>query len=185
MKVIVFLFAVLFVATSPAFGKLTDEELQAMEGMMNTVLMPVMNELRIMKEELAAVKAEVAAVKTEVSELKAEVSELKAEVQGMNTELGKVKAEVNGLKEEVNGLRGEVGEAKGEVRGQGHRITDLRTFWVAGIGLMVTAIAFLYRKVSRLEMALALLQAENARLKSPIVTEGGAPIQTRKMPSES
>lgn len=178
MKVIVFLFVVLFVGTSPAFGKLTTEELQAMEGMMNTVLMPVMNELRIMKEELAAVKAEVAAVK-------AEVSELKAEVQGMNTELGKVKAEVNGLKAEVNGLRGEVGEAKGEVRGQGHRITDLRTFWVAGIGLMVTAIAFLYRKVSRLEMALALLQAENARLKSPIVTEGGAPIQTRKMPSES
>lgn len=178
MKVIVFLCVVLFVATSPAFGKLTAEEIQAMEGMMNTVLMPVMNELRIMKEELAAVKAEVAAVK-------AEVSELKAEVQGMNTELGKVKAEVNGLKEEVNGLRGEVGEAKGEVRGQGHRITDLRTFWVAGIGLMVTATAFLYRKVSRLEMALALLQAENARLKSPVVTEGGAPIQTRKMPSES
>ena len=171
MKVIVFLFVVLFVATSPAFGKLTAEEIQAMEGMMNTVLMPVMNELRIMKEELAAVKAEVATVKAEVSELKAEVSELKAEV--------------NGLKAEVNGLRGEVGEAKGEVRGQGHRITDLRTFWVAGIGLMVTAIAFLYRKVSRLEMALALLQAENARLKSPIVTEGGAPIQTRKMPSES
>ena len=171
MKVIVFLFVVLFVATSPAFGKLTDEELQAMEGMMNTVLMPVMNELRVMKEELAAVKAEVATVKAEVSELKAEVSELKAEVSG--------------LKAEVNGLRGEVGEAKGEVRGQGHRITDLRTFWVAGIGLMVTAIAFLYRKVSRLEMALALLQAENARLKSPIVTESGAPIQTRKMPSES
>ena len=178
MKVIVFLFVVLFVATSPAFGKLTAEELQAMEGMMNTVLMPVMNELRVIKEELATVKAE-------VSELKAEVSELKAEVQGMNTELGKVKAEVNGLKEEVNGLRGEVGEMKGEVRGQGHRITDLRTFWVAGIGLMVTAIAFLYHKVNRLEMALALLQAENARLKSPIVTEGGAPIQTRKMPSES
>ena len=171
MKVILFLFAVLFVATSPAFGKLTAEELQAMEGMMNTVLMPVMNELRVMKEELAAVKAEVATVKAEVNGLKAEVSELKAEV--------------NGLKAEVNGLRGEVGEAKGEVRGQGHRITDLRTFWVAGIGLMVTAIAFLYRKVSRLEMALALLQAENARLKSPIVTEGGGPIQTRKMPSES
>ena len=171
MKVIVFLFVVLFVATSPAFGKLTDEELQAMEGMMNTVLMPVMNELRVMKEELAAVKAEFATVKAEVNGLKAEVSGLKAEVSG--------------LKAEVNGLRGEVGEAKGEVRGQGHRITDLRTFWVAGIGLMVTAIAFLYRKVSRLEMALALLQAENARLKSPIVTEGGAPIQTRKMPSES
>ena len=82
-------------------------------------------------------------------------------------------------------MRGEVGEAKGEVRGQGHRITDLRTFWVAGIGLMVTATAFLYHKVNRLEMAMALLQAENARLKSPIVTEGGAPIQTRKMPSES
>ena len=171
MKVIVFLCVVLFVATSPAFGKLTAEEFQAVEGMLNTALMPVMNELRIMKEELATVKAE--------------VSELKAEVQGMNTELGKVKAEVNGLKEEVNGLRGEVGEMKGEVRGQGHRITDLRTFWVAGIGLMVTAIAFLYHKVNRLEMAMALLQAENARLKSPIVTEGGAPIQTRKMPSES
>ena len=171
MKVIVLLLFVLFVGLSPAFGKLTAEELQAVEGMLNTALMPVMNELRVMKEELAAVKTE--------------VSGLKAEVQGMNTELGKVKEEVNGLKEEVNGLKGEVGEAKGEVRGQGHRITDLRTFWIAGIGLMVTAIAFLYHKVSRLEMALALLQAENARLKSPIVTESGAPIQTRKMPSES
>ena len=178
MKVIGFLFVVLFVGLSPAFGKLTAEELQAVEGMLNTALMPVMNELRVMKEELADVKTE--------------VSGLKAEVQGMNTELGKVKEEVNGLKKEVNGLKaevnglkGEVGEAKGEVRGQGHRITDLRTFWIAGIGLMVTAIAFLYRKVSRLEMALALLQAENARLKSPIVTESGAPIQTRKMPSES
>ena len=164
MKVIVLLLVVLFVGLSPAFGKLTAEELQAVEGMLNTALMPVMNELRVMKEELAAVKAELAAVKTEVSGLK---------------------DEVNGLKAEVNGLKGEVGEAKGEVRGQGHRITDLRTFWIAGIGLMVTAIAFLYRKVSRLEMALALLQAENARLKSPIVTESGAPIQTRKMPSES
>ena len=157
MKVIVCLLFVLFVGLSPAFGKLTAEELVAVEGMLNTALMPVMNELRVMKEELADVKAELADVKTEVS----------------------------GLKEEVNGLKGEVGEAKGEVRGQGHRITDLRTFWIAGIGLMVTAIAFLYRKVSRLEMALALLQAENARLKSPIVTESGAPIQTRKMPSES
>ena len=171
MKVIVCLFFVVFVGLSPAFGKLTAEELQAVEGMLNTALMPVMNELRVMKEELADVKAE--------------VNGLKAEVQGMNTELGKVKDEVNGLKEEVNELKGEVGEAKGEVRGQGHRITDLRTFWIAGIGLMVTAIAFLYHKVSRLEMALALLQAENARLKSPIVTESGAPIQTRKMPSES
>ena len=171
MKVIVFLFFMVFVCILPAFGKLTAEELQAVEGVMNTALMPVMNELRVMKEELAAVKAE--------------VNGLKAEVQGMNTELGKVKDEVNGLKDEVNGLKGEVGEAKGEVRGQGHRITDLRTFWIAGIGLMVTATAFLYHKVSRLEMSLALLQAENARLKSPIVTESGAPIQTRKMPSES
>ena len=164
MKVIVCLFFVVFVCILPAFGKLTAEELQAVEGMLNTALMPVMNELRVMKEELAAVKTE--------------VSGLKAEVNGL-------KAEVNGLKAEVNGLKGEVGEAKGEVRGQGHRITDLRTFWIAGIGLMVTATAFLYHKVSRLEMALALLQAENARLKSPIVTESGAPIQTRKMPSES
>ena len=157
MKVIVLLLFVLFVGLSPAFGKLTAEELVAVEGVMNTALMPVMNELRVMKEEFADVKAELADVKTEVS----------------------------GLKEEVNELKGEVGEAKGEVRGQGHRITDLRTFWIAGIGLMVTATAFLYHKVSRLEMALALLQAENARLKSPIVTESGAPIQTRKMPSES
>ena len=164
MKVIVCLLFVLFVCILPAFGKLTAEELQAVEGVMNTALMPVMNELRVMKEELADVKTE--------------VSGLKAEVNGL-------KAEVNGLKEEVNGLKGEVGEAKGEVRGQGHRITDLRTFWIAGIGLMVTATAFLYHKVSRLEMALALLQAENARLKSPIVTESGAPIQTRKMPSKS
>ena len=164
MKVIVFLFVVVFVCLSPTLGELAAEEPTVMEDMLNTALMPVMNELRVMKEELAAVKAELAAVKTEVSGLK---------------------AEVNGLKAEVNELKGEVGEAKGEVRGQGHRITDLRTFWIAGIGLMVTAIAFLYRKVSRLEMALALLQAENARLKSPIVTESGAPIQTRKMPSES
>ena len=157
MKVIVCLFVMVFVCILPAFSELTAEEFAAVEGMLNTALMPVMNELRVMKEELADVKAELAAVKTEVS----------------------------GLKEEVNELKGEVGEAKGEVRGQGHRITDLRTFWIAGIGLMVTATAFLYHKVSRLEMALALLQAENARLKSPIVTESGAPIQTRKMPSES
>ena len=164
MKVIVFLFVVVFVCLSPALGELAAEEPTVTEDMLNTALMPVMNELRVMKEELAAVKTE--------------VSGLKAEVNGL-------KDEVNGLKKEVNGLKGEVGEAKGEVRGQGHRITDLRTFWIAGIGLMVTAIAFLYRKVSRLEMALALLQAENARLKSPIVTESGAPIQARKMPSES
>ena len=164
MKVIVFLFVVVFVCLSPALGELAAEEPAAMEGMLNTALMPVMNELRGMKEELAAVKAELGKVKDEVNGLK---------------------DEVNGLKKEVNGLKGEVGEAKGEVRGQGHRITDLRTFWIAGIGLMVTATAFLYHKVSRLEMALALLQAENARLKSPIVTESGAPIQTRKMPSES
>ena len=144
MKAVVFLFVVVFVCLSPALGELAAEEPAAMEVMLNTALMPVMNELRVMKEELAAVKADVASVKADVAGVKADVASVEAE-------LASVKAELAALKREVFDLKLEVRELKGEVRGQEIRITDLREqvsrqatalTWVAGLLVMVL-LAFL------------------------------------------
>ena len=130
MKAVVFLFVVVFVCLSPALGELAAEEPAAMEVMLNTALMPVMNELRVMKEELAAVKTEFAAVKTEFAAMKSEFA---------------------AMKKELIDLKLEVRELKGEVRGQEVRITDLREqvsrqantlTWVAGL-LVTVLLAFL------------------------------------------
>ena len=144
MKAVVFLFVVVFVCLSPALGELAAEEPAAMEVMLNTALMPVMNELRVVKEELAAVKADIASVK-------ADVAGVKADVAGVEAELASVKAELSALKREVFDLKLEVRELKGEVRGQEVRITDLREQvsrqantlpWVAG-SLVMVLLAFL------------------------------------------
>ena len=144
MKAVVFLFVVVFVCLSPALGELAAEEPAAMEVMLNTALMPVMNELRVVKEELAAVKADVASVKADVASVKADVASVEAE-------LASVKAELSALKREVFDLKLEVRELKGEVRGQEVRITDLREQvsrqantlpWVAG-SLVMVLLAFL------------------------------------------
>ena len=144
MKAVVFLFVVVFVCLSPALGELAAEEFTVTEGMLNTALMPVMNELRVMKEELAAVKADIASVK-------ADVAGVKADVAGVEAELASVKAELSALKREVFDLKLEVRELKGEVRGQEVRITDLREQvsrqantlpWVAG-SLVMVLLAFL------------------------------------------
>ena len=171
MKAVVFLFVVVFVCLSPALGELAAEEPAAMEVMLNTALMPVMNELRVMKEELAAVKTEFAAMKSEVAAMKKELIDLKLEVR----------------------------ELKGEVRGQEVRITDLREqvsrqantlTWVAGL-LVTVLLAFLgwgfakwlkdkeksSEEVAALQAELVALRAENERLKPQIVTERGGAVQ--------
>ena len=171
MKAVVFLFVVVFVCLSPALGELAAEEPAAMEVMLNTALMPVMNELRVMKEELAAVKTEFAAMKSEVAAMKKELIDLKLEVR----------------------------ELKGEVRGQEVRITDLREQvsrqantlpWVAG-SLVMVLLAFLgwgfakwlkdkeksSEEVAALQAELVALRAENERLKPQIVTERGGAVQ--------
>ena len=171
MKAVVFLFVVVFVCLSPALGELAAEEPTVTEGMLNTALMPVMNELRVMKEELAAVKTEFAAMKSEVAAMKKELIDLKLEVR----------------------------ELKGEVRGQEVRITDLREqvsrqantlTWVAGL-LVTVLLAFLgwgfakwlkdkeksSEEVAALQAELVALRAENERLKPQIVTERGGAVQ--------
>ena len=170
MKAVMFLFVVVFVCLSPALGELAAEEPAAMEVMLNTALMPVMNELRVMKEELAAVKTEFAAMKSEVAAMKKELIDLKLEVR----------------------------ELKGEVRGQEVRITDLREqvsrqantlTWVAGL-LVTVLLAFLgwgfakwlkdkeksSEEVAALQAELVALRAENERLKPQIVTERGGAV---------
>ncbi len=178
MKAVVFLFVVVFVCLSPALGELAAEEFTVTEGMLNTALMPVMNELRVMKEELAAVKTEFAAMKSEVAAMKKEFV---------------------ALKREVFDLKLEVRELKGEVRGQEIRITDLREqvsrqantlTWVAGL-LVTVLLAFLgwgfakwlkdkeksSEEVAALQAELVALRAENERLKPQIVTERGGAVQ--------
>ena len=171
MKAVMFLVVVVFVCLSPALGELAAEEPTVMEVMLNTALMPVMNELRVMKEELAAVKTEFAAMKSEVAAMKKELIDLKLEVR----------------------------ELKGEVRGQEVRITDLREQvsrqantlpWVAG-SLVMVLLAFLgwgfakwlkdkeksSEEVAALQAELVALRAENERLKPQIVTERGGAVQ--------
>ena len=199
MKMIVFLFVVVFVSLSPGFGELAAAELTAVEKAINTALIPVMNELRVMREELSTVKSELAAVKAEVATVKAEVATMKTEFATMKKELFELNLAVTGL--------------KGEVRGNSARITDLREqvsrqantlTWVAGM-LLTVLLTFLGwgfakwlkdREKSREEAAglqqqlqaqqaeLAALQAElvrlrteNERLKPQIVTQHGEPVQ--------
>ena len=192
MKMIVFLCVVGFVCLSPGFGELAAAELTALEEAINTALIPVMNELRVMREELSTVKSELAAVKAEVATMKTEFATMKKELFELNLA--------------VTGL-------KGEVRGNSARITDLREqvsrqantlTWVAGM-LLTVLLTFLGwgfakwlkdREKSREEAAglqqqlqaqqaeLAALQAElvrlrteNERLKPQIVTQRGEPVQ--------
>ena len=185
MKMIVFLCVVVFVSLSPGFGELAAEELTAVEEAINTALIPVMNELRVMKEELAALKAEVATMKTEFATMKKELFELNLAVTGL----------------------------QGEVRGNSARITDLREqvsrqantlTWVAGM-LLTVLLAFLgwgfakwlkdkersreeaaglqqqlqaqQAELAALQAELVRLRTENERLKPQIVTQRGEPVQ--------
>lgn len=192
MKMIVFLFVVVFVSLSPGFGELAAAELTAVEEAINTALIPVMNELRVMREELAAVKAEVAAVKAEVATMKTEFATMKKELFELNLA--------------VTGLQG-------EVRGNSARITDLREqvsrqantlTWVAGM-LLTVLLTFLgwgfakwlkdkersreeaaglqqqlqaqQAELAALQAELVRLRTENERLKPQIVTQRGEPVQ--------
>ena len=178
MKVIVFLFVVVFVSLSPGFGELAAAELTAVEKAINTALIPVMNELRVMKEELAAVKAEFATMKKELFELNLAVTGLKGEVRGNS-------ARITDLREQVSRQANTLTWVAGML------LTVLLTFlgwgfakWLKDKERSREEAAGLQQQLQAQQAELAALQAElvrlrteNERLKPQIVTQRGEPVQ--------
>ncbi len=187
MKGIVVLILALFLA-APVHGQLTEEKVAQI---MNAALVPVMNELRVMKEEFRVMKEDVRVVKEDVRELKEEFSELKEE-------FSVVKKTVQAGEVALSGLQS-------EVRGNGTRITDVRVqlTWQSSAlltvsGLLVTLLLWLLkrawdeRRAEREELAekqvelaekqaeIVQLRAENERLKPQIFTERGEPANVSR-----
>lgn len=178
MKMIVFLCVVVFVSLSPGFGELAAAELTAVEEAINTALIPVMNELRIMKEELAALKAEFATMKKELFELNLAVTGLKGEVRGNS-------ARITDLREQVSRQANTLTWVAGML------LTVLLTFlgwgfakWLKDKERSREEAAGLQQQLQAQQAELAALQAElvrlrteNERLKPQIVTQRGEPVQ--------
>ena len=172
MKVYVIFFMALLLWNVPAFGELSQEEIQAIG---NAAAAHVKTELSEIKTELSAMKAELSAMKVELSAMKAELSETKVELSAVRTELSETRAEVS--------------EMKGEIRGQSQRITDQRNFLIALVPLVLAVGGFLYRQLNKLQESvqkhqetIAVLQATYERLKPQSVIQQGAPLKSGNTP---
>ncbi len=147
MKIIVVLLIGLFLVTSPAFGALTAEDLQAVERL----LQPIINELSQVKRELRELKADVMALQREVGELKGEVRGQGARITDQGAQM---RAQTNALLV-VAGLLVMV------------LLWMLKQQWDARREDQ--------EKNAALQAEVAQLQAENERLRPRIVTERGNP----------
>ena len=134
MKVYVIFVVALLPWSVPAFGELSQAEIQAIG---NAAAAHVKTELSEIKTELSAMKVELSAMKTELSAVKTELSETKVELSAVRTELSETRAEVS--------------EMKGEIRGQSQRITDQRNFLIALVPLVLAVGGFLYRQLNKLQ----------------------------------
>ena len=134
MKVYVIFFVALLLWNVPAFGELSQEEIQA-----------------IGNAAAAHVKTELSEIKTELSAMKVELSAMKVELSAVKTELSETKVELSAVRTELSETRAEVSEMKGEIRGQSQRITDQRNFLIALVPLVLAVGGFLYRQLSKLQ----------------------------------
>lgn len=128
MRIYVVFLVALLLWSAPAFGELSQEEIQAIG---NAAAAPVKTELSEIKTELNEIKTELGVVKVEIKTVKADLGEMKVELSAVRTELSETRAEVS--------------EMKGEIRGQSQRITDQRTILIALFSLVLLGGGFLYR----------------------------------------
>ena len=148
MRTYVIFFAALLLWSAPAFGELSQEEIQA-----------------IANATAAQVITEISEIKTEISEIKTEISAMKVEISTVKTELSETKVELSAVRTELSETRAEVSEMKGEVRGQSQRITDQRFILIGLFSLVLIGGGFLYRKLDKLQESVQEQQKTIAVLK--------------------
>lgn len=127
MRTYVIFFVALLLWSAPAFGELSQEEIQAIAN------------------------ATAAQVTTEISEIKTEIGAIKVEISTVKAELSEMKVELSAVRTELSETRAEVSEMKGEIRGQSQRITDQRTILIALFSLVLLGGGFLYRQLNKLQ----------------------------------
>ena len=134
MRVYVIFFVALLLWSAPAFGELSQEEIQA-----------------IANATAAQVTTELSEIRTEIGEIRTEISAMKVEISTVKTELSEMKVELSAVRTELSETRAEVSEMKGEIRGQSQRITDQRTILIALFSLVLLGGGFLYRQLNKLQ----------------------------------
>ena len=127
MRTYVIFFVALLLWSAPAFGELSQDEIQAIAN------------------------ATAAQVTTEISEIKTEIGAIKVEISTVKAELSEMKVELSAVRTELSETRAEVSEMKGEIRGQSQRITDQRTILIALFSLVLLGGGFLYRQLNKLQ----------------------------------
>ena len=175
MRVYVIFFVALLLWSMPAFGELSQEEIQAIA---NATAAQVTTELNEIKTEIGEIKTEISAMKVEISTVKTELSEMKVELSAVRTELSETRAEVS--------------EMKGEVRGQSQRITDQRTILIALFSLVLLGGGFLYRQLNKLQESvqrqqktIAVLEKTYELLKPQTAIHQGEPLEPGNIPESA
>ena len=165
MKAYVIFFVALLLWSTPAFGELSQEEIQAIAN------------------------ATAAQVTTEISEIKTEIGAIKVEISTVKTELSEMKVELSAVRTELSETRAEVSEMKGEIRGQSQRITDQRTILIALFSLVLLGGGFLYRQLNKLQESvqrqqetIAVLEKTYELLKPQSAIHQGEPLEPGNIP---
>ena len=172
MRTYVIFFVALLLWSAPAFGELSQREIQAIG---NAAAAQVKTDLSEIKTEIGEIRTEISAIKVEISTVKAELSEMKVELSAVRTELSETRAEVS--------------EMKGEIRGQSQRITDQRTILIALFSLVLLGGGFLYRQLNKLQESvqrqqetIAVLEKTYELLKPQTAIHQGKPLETSNVP---
>ena len=175
MKTHVIFFVALLLWSAPAFGELSQEEIQAIA---NATAAQVTTELNEIRTEIGEIRTEISAMKVEISTVKTELSEMKVELSAVRTELSETRAEVS--------------EMKGEVRGQSQRITDQRTILIALFSLVLLGGGFLYRQLNKLRESvqehketIAVLKNTYELLKPQTAIYQGEPLEPGNIPESA
>ena len=168
MRTYVIFFVALLLWSAPAFGELSQEEIQAIAN------------------------ATAAQVTTEISEIKTEIGAIKVEISTVKAELSEMKVELSAVRTELSETRAEVSEMKGEVRGQSQRITDQRTILIALFSLVLLGGGFLYRQLNKLQESvqrqqetIAVLEKTYELLKPQTTIYQGEPLDSGNVPESA
>ena len=175
MRVYVIFFVALLLWSAPAFGELSQEEIQA-----------------IANATAAQVTTELSEIRTEIGEIRTEISAMKVEISTVKTELSEMKVELSAVRTELSETRAEVSEMKGEVRGQSQRITDQRTILIALFSLVLLGGGFLYRQLNKLQESvqrqqetIAVLEKTHELLKPQTAIHQGESLEPGNIPESA
>ena len=175
MRTYVIFFAALLLWSAPAFGELSQEEIQA-----------------IANATAAQVKTDLSEIRTEIGEIRTEIGAIKVELSTVKTELSEMKVELSAVRTELSETRAEVSEMKGEIRGQSLRITDQRTILIALFSLVLLGGGFLYRQLNKLQESvqrqqetIAVLENTYELFKPQSAIHQGEPLEPGNIPESA